>query len=157
MAILQIIDPNFKPFKALPYTFKKLSSDLGESVYTFGFPRDIPVYTRGYLSAKYGISPSGEVDTTAYQVDISVNPGNSGGPLLDNQGNVIGVISGKQLKSDGASFATKSNYLLQAIKEIPEDSLDKKLILNKKNTLNGLMPKEQIKKIQDYIFMVKTY
>jgi serine protease Do len=157
IAVLQITDPDFISFKSLPYTFKKLSSDLGEDVYTIGFPRDIPVYTEGYLSAKNGITQVGEIDTTAYQVDISVNPGNSGGPLLDYSGNIIGVISGKQLKSDGVSFAIKSNYLMKVIKDIPSDSLNKKLVLNRKNSLSGLNRKEQIKKMQKYIFMVKVY
>ncbi|TZF83894.1 trypsin-like peptidase domain-containing protein [Pedobacter sp. BS3] len=153
IAILQIIDPAFKAYRSLPYTIKRSSSDLGENVYTIGFPRDEPVLGIGYLSSRTGYSG----DTTAYQVSIPVNPGNSGGPLLDNRGNVIGIISGKQTQTDGAAFAIKSSYLLKAIQNIPQDSLKEKLSLSKKNTLAGLSRTDQIRKMQDYIFMVKVY
>jgi serine protease Do len=58
--------------------------------------------------------------------------------LLDDKGNVIGVINGKQTQTSGAAFAVKSNYLLKAIQNIPADSLSKSLNLNTKNTLAGL-------------------
>ncbi|MFM6976442.1 MAG: trypsin-like peptidase domain-containing protein [Sphingobacteriaceae bacterium] len=153
IAVLQIIDPDFETLGRLPYTFKKSNSDLGEDVFTIGFPRDEPVYGKGYLSSRTGF----DGDTVAYQVSIPVNPGNSGGPLLDNRGNVIGIISGKQTRADGAAFAIKSNYLLKSLNQIPEKDLDRELSINKKNTIAGLNRKDQIKKIQDYIFMVRVY
>ncbi len=153
IAVLKVTDPGFKSLKPLPYGFKRSIADLGEDVFTYGFPKDDPVYTKGYLSSKTGHSG----DTTEYQVDISVNPGSSGGPLLDSKGNIIGVIKGKSSNTDGASFAIKSGYLLEAIESIPKESLDKKLILNSKNTLANLSRKDQIKKIQNYIYMVKVY
>ena len=153
IAVLQVVDPEFIGFGKLPYAFKKSGSDLGEDVFTIGFPRDEPVYGKGYLSSKTGF----DGDTVAYQVSIPVNPGNSGGPLLDDRGNVIGIISGKQTRTDGAAFAVKSNFLLKTLKEIPEEDLDKALNINKKNSIAGLNRKEQIKKIQDYVFMVRVY
>lgn len=153
IAVLQITDPDFTNFAPLPYTFKKSSADLGEDVFTIGFPRDSSVYNKGYVSALTGYAD----DTTAYQVDISVNPGNSGGPLLNNKGNIIGIIKGKQTQSDGVAFATKSDYLLESIQNIPQDSFINKLGVNKKNALLGLRRTDQIKKLKDYVFMVKVY
>lgn len=153
IAVLQIVDPEFKGFDPLPYTFKKTAADLGEDVFTIGFPRDSSVYNKGYLSALTGYAD----DTTAYQVDISVNPGNSGGPLINNKGNIIGIIKGKQTQSDGVAFATKSDYLLKSIETIPQDTLTNKLGVNKKNGLVGLRRTDQIRKLKDYIFMVKVY
>jgi len=153
IAVLQITDSAFKSLSTLPYTFKKAGSDLGEDVYTIGFPRDDQVVNRGYLSSLTGYAG----DTVAYQVDISVNPGNSGGPLLDSKGNVVGIINAKQTQTEGAAFAIKSNYILQSIGAIPQDSLDTKLIINKKNSLAGLSRTDQIKKMKSYIFMVKVY
>ncbi|HCN84616.1 MAG TPA: serine protease [Sphingobacteriaceae bacterium] len=155
IAILLITDKSFKPFNSLPYSIKKSPSDVGEGVYTIGFPRDVPVYNEGYLSAQTGYR-DGMSDTTTYQVAIPVNPGNSGGPLMDNKGNIIGIVSAKQTLVDGATFAIKSKYLLKSI-QITRDSLDQKLILSKKNSLAGLSRREQFKKMQDYIFIVKTY
>jgi len=153
LAVLQISDPSFENLATLPYTFKKSASDVGEDVFTIGFPRDEQVLGKGYVSAKNGFAG----DTVAYQVSIPVNPGNSGGPLLDNRGNVIGIINGKQALLDGAAFAIKSSYILRSIDAIPQDSLDEKLVLNKRNSLAGLSRKDQFKKLEPYIYMVKVY
>lgn len=154
IAVLQITDPEFKHLASLPYTFKKSTSDVGEDVYTIGFPRDDQVYGEGYVSSRSGYSG----DTIAYQVSIPVNPGNSGGPLLDNRGNIVGIINGKQTLADGAAFAIKSSYVLKSLEAIPQDSLDEKLSLNKRNnSLAGLSRKDQFKKMQPFIFMVKVY
>jgi len=153
LAILQITDPGFQDLAALPYTFKKAASDVGEDVFTIGFPRDDQVYGKGYVSSRNGYAG----DTIAYQVSIPVNPGNSGGPLLDNRGNIIGIINSKQPLADGAAFAIKSNYILKSIEAIPQDSLDKKLILNKRNSLSALSRKDQFKRMEPFIFMVKVY
>jgi S1-C subfamily serine protease len=153
IAVLQIKDTTFKNLAAVPYTFKKTNSDLGEDVYTIGYPKDDVVYGKGYLSSSTGFGG----DSIAYQISIPVNPGNSGGPLMDSRGNVIGIVSGKQTQADGAAFAVKSDFLMRAVSNIPQDSLKQKITINKKNTLAGLNRTQQIKKMQDYIFMVKVY
>lgn len=153
IAILQINDPAFKDLGNVPYNFKKTLSDLGEEVYTFGYPSGEENFGPGSLTARNGHSG----DTTEYQVSIPVNPGNSGGPLLDNRGNVIGIISGRQPDMAGAGFAKKSAYLLKAIQNIPPDSLSKDLTISTKNTLAGLSRPQQLKKLKNYVFMVKAY
>jgi serine protease Do len=153
IAILEINDPAFKNLGSVPYNFKRSSTDLGENVYTFGYPGGEVVFGPGALTSATGY----QGDTTEYQVSIPVNPGNSGGPLLDDKGNVIGIINGKQTQVSGAAFAVKSAYLLKAIQNIPSDSLSKSLTLNTKNTLAGLSRKQQLKKLKDYVFMVKVY
>lgn len=153
LAILYINDHNFKSLKSVPYTFKKLKSDLGEDIFTLGFPRDEAVYGQGYLSSNTGYAG----DTIAYQISIPVNPGNSGGPVLDNSGNVIGIISGKQKGIDGAAFAIKTKELLETLNRIPAESLKGNIVLNNKNTLGNLGRTEQIKRLEDYVYIVKVY
>ncbi len=153
IALLHINDTAFRRLRQTPYTFKEADAELGEEVFTLGFPRDEPVYGQGYLSSRTGYLG----DTTAYQISIPLNPGNSGGPLLDYNGNVIGIIRGKQTGLDGASFAIKTDALLRCIEAIPADSLAHPLVLNRKNALATLSRTEQVKRIQDYVFMVKTY
>ncbi|GGC24748.1 hypothetical protein GCM10011386_15910 [Parapedobacter defluvii] len=153
LAMLHISDSTFKTLKNTPYTFKEADSELGEDVYTIGFPRDEVVYGQGYLSSRTGYAG----DTTAYQLSIPVNPGNSGGPVMDSRGQVIGIISGKQTGIDGASFAIKTEALLKSISAIPMDSLESRLTINRKNSLSGLKRTDQIKKIQDYVYLVKVY
>lgn len=153
LAILRITDSTFKHLSAVPYAFKRSKADLGEAVFTLGYPKDSVVLGMGYLSSYTGF----DNDSLAYQVAVPVNPGNSGGPLLDNHGNVIGIIKGKQTQVDGAAFATKSNYLMKAIQAIPADSLGKRISLNSKNSLSKLSREQQIKKVKNYVFMVKGY
>ncbi len=153
LAILHISDSTFAKSASIPYTFRKQGMDLGEDIFTIGYPRDEAVYGEGYLSSATGYSG----DTTAYQISIPVNPGNSGGPVLDRNGNIIGIISGKQKGIDGAAFAIKTKALVETLNRIPKENLKGNIILNSKNSLSTLPRTEQIKKLQDYIYMVKVY
>lgn len=154
LAILRITDSTFQGMKAIPYAFKEQASELGEDVYTLGFPRDESVYGQGYLSSMSGYSG----DTSAYQISIPLNPGNSGGPLLDSRGHIIGIISGKQAGYDGTAFAIKTKILTETLSQIPADSLENPLLLPKnRSQLAGLPRTEQIKRIQDYVYIVKVY
>jgi serine protease Do len=151
IAILEIKDPSFKTFGAIPYTFKKAETDIGENVFTIGYPRDAMVLGPGFLTASTGFKG----DTTQYQVSTPVDYGNSGGPLLDSRGNLIGIINAKETHIDGTAFAVKSSYLLKAIQDIP-DSLKGSININSKNTLATLNRVQQIKKLQNYVFMIKV-
>jgi serine protease Do len=153
LAVLLINDPSFKTLGAIPYAFKKAETDIGENVFTIGYPRDAIVLGPGYLTASTGFRG----DTTQYQISTPVDFGNSGGPLLDSKGNVIGIINAKQTHVEGAAFAIKTSYLLKAIKEIPSDSLTRTLNMNSKNVLAGLTRVQQIKKLEGYVFMVRVY
>ncbi|MCY7356759.1 MAG: serine protease [Rudanella sp.] len=155
LAILNIADDStFRPGKTVPYGFDPRPSDLGERVFTLGYPRDEIVYGEGYLSSGTGYRN----DSTSYQVAISVNPGNSGGPLLDEKGNVVGIITGKQVATEGASFAIKTDYLYRAIESIPNDSLKgQPLKLSRRSTLNRLPRTQQVKRVQQNVFMVKVF
>ncbi|TXK52103.1 trypsin-like peptidase domain-containing protein [Pontibacter qinzhouensis] len=152
LAILKIEDPTFEGFGKLPYTFKTTESDLGEKVFTLGYPREDIVFGEGSLSSSSGF----EGDTTAYQISIPLNPGNSGGPLLDDKGHLIGIISGKQAGQEGAAFAVKSAYLLKVLGDMPgSDSTE--IALPRYNHLTGNSRTNQLKKLKDYVFVVKVY
>lgn len=153
IAILKINDLAFQNLGTLPYTIKRSIASIGEPVYTLGYPKDDVVLGDGYVSSKTGING----DSIAYQVAIPVNPGNSGGPLLDNNGSIVGVINGKEQKADGAAFAVKSKYIMEALNAIPQDSLSKRLAYGKRSSLQGLKRNKQIEKVQDYVFMIKVY
>jgi S1-C subfamily serine protease len=153
LALLKIQDPGFQPPKRLPFALSTREADLAQSVYTLGYPGDDLVYNDGSISSHRGF----DGDTSAYRISIPVNPGNSGGPLLDESGNLIGVISGKNTAAEGASFAVKAKYLMKMIEEIPTDSLPAPVMLPRKNYVKEFDRPTQIKRLQSVVFNVKVY
>ena len=153
LAILRIKDHGFAGFGRLPYTFKAGQAELGERVYTLGYPREEVVYGEGALSARSGFGG----DTAFYQVSIPVNPGNSGGPLLDERGNLIGVVSGRQSDAQSAAFATKSSLLLRLVDSLAKQQPAAPYRLPRTNRLAGTPRPQQIKKLQDFVFVVKVF
>lgn len=107
------------------------SVQVGDSVYAIGNPYGLDeTLTKGIVSAldrEIG-APNGAPIKGAIQTDAALNPGNSGGPLLNAQGEVIGVNSqiasdassagGGQPGSTGVGFAISSNTVSEVIKTI---------------------------------------
>ena len=154
LAILRITDKKFNGFGRLPYAIKSGQADLGERVFTLGYPREDVVYGEGALSARSGF----EGDTAFYQISIPVNPGNSGGPLLDERGNLIGVVSGRQNDAQSAAFATKSSYLVRLVDSLAATAkADAPYHLPRYGQLAGSGRPQQLKRLRDYVFVVKVY
>ncbi len=155
LAILKIVNSDLVAKWRVPFSIKEKNADVGEKVFTLGYPRNEIVYGDGSLSSLSGYSN----DKRMYQISIPVNPGNSGGPLLDENANVIGVIRGKISGEEGTGFAIKSNEILKAISELESDSLKQELFSqNKRNqNIKNLKRSEQIKLINPYVFNVLVY
>ena len=153
LAILRITDKKFNGFGRLPYAIKPGQANLGERVFTLGYPREDVVFGEGALSARSGF----EGDTAFYQVSIPVNPGNSGGPLLDERGNLIGVVSGRQNDAQGAAFATKSSYLVRLVDSLDAAKPSTPYHLPRYGQLAGSGRPQQVKKLQEYVFVVKVF
>lgn len=152
IAILKIEDADWKPTGNLPYSIRKTTVDLGEEIFTLGFPRNEVVYNRGYMSARSGYND----DTLSIQIAISANPGNSGGPLLDRNGDIIGILSTRDKQANEVVFASKAININKAIEELKKDS-SLTIKLPTSSNLKGVDRVQQIKKIQDCVFMVKGY
>ncbi|GAB3827544.1 trypsin-like peptidase domain-containing protein [Hymenobacter jeollabukensis] len=153
LTIMRVIDRNFHGFGRLPYTVKRRQAELGEKIYTLGYPREDQVYNDGSLSARSGF----EGDTGFYQISIPVNPGNSGGPVLDDRGNLIGVISSRQMDVLSTAFATKSSYLARLVDSLSAAPHPHTYNLPKQNQLVGQTRPQQIRKLQDFVFVVKVF
>jgi S1-C subfamily serine protease len=153
LAILRIEDKDWKNRGQLPYGIRKNSTDLGEELFTLGYPRNSIVYNRGYLSAMSGYND----DSLSIQLSISVNPGNSGGPVLDRNGNIVGILSTRDRQANDVVFATKAVNINRAIEELKKSDEYKDLQTPGKSVVKSLDRVDQIKKIQDCVFMVKVY
>jgi serine protease Do len=152
VAIIKIDDPKFKSFGSLPYGIRKTTSEIAEPIFTLGFPRDEIVYGEGYLSARTGYLG----DTLSCQIAVPANPGNSGGPVFNHEGDVIGILTGKQAEADDVVFAIQSKYIYQAVDNVKKNPIYQNVkITSKTNNLSGLTKQQQVKKIEDCVFMVK--
>jgi S1-C subfamily serine protease len=89
---------------------------VGADVYAIGTPRDINLgqtITKGIISAKR------VMDGKIYiQSDASVNEGNSGGALINKEGELIGIVNSKLIGVgvEGVSFAIPAFYIEEALK-----------------------------------------
>ncbi|MCL2727222.1 MAG: serine protease [Bacteroidales bacterium] len=127
LAILQIRDPLFVPFSTpVPYVIKPTTANVGDECFTVGFPRIMrgmgtePKLTNGIISSRTGARNL----ITRYQMTTPIQSGNSGGPLFDRSGNVIGVVSNKNTLAEveNVAYAVKSNYLMNLIETLPSDA-----------------------------------
>lgn len=153
LAILKIQDADFKPVSQLPYSIRNSGVELGEAIFTLGYPRDEIVYNEGYTSAKTGFNG----DTITCQIAVSANPGNSGGPVLNKNGEVVGVVSASQTTAEGVVFAIKSRNIYDALDQLKQDTSFAKAKLPTSSSLRGMDRVQQIKHIQECVFMVKTF
>ncbi len=153
LAVLKISDKDWKPKGNLPYGIRKSTAELGEELFTLGYPRNEIVYNRGYLSASSGYNN----DSLSIQLSISANPGNSGGPVLDKNGNIIGILSTRDRQANDVVFATKAININRAIEELRKDTAFRNLTVPGTYNTRSLDRVDQIKKLQDCVFMVKVY
>jgi S1-C subfamily serine protease len=104
---------------------------LGATVATIGFPNTemqgfSPKLTKGEISSLAGLRD----DPKYFQISAAVQPGNSGGPLFDSFGNVVGVVTAKINQkaaiaktgtiAENVNFAVKSGHLLAFLESSPE-------------------------------------
>ena len=90
---------------------------VGEKTIALGNPLGLSFsVTEGIVSA---LNRAGPNDLKAYiQIDTPLNPGNSGGPLVNKQGKVIGINNFKLQNSENLGFALESNYAVESINNI---------------------------------------
>lgn len=126
IAIIQIVDTVFKPFNKIPYNISE-QVNLGAKVFTIGYPLTSVMgenikFTEGSLSSKSGFQD----DIRFFQISVPIQPGNSGGPLFNSKGQVIGIITaklnGKAIETDiqNVNYAMKCDYLLNVLKMLPK-------------------------------------
>lgn len=123
IAILQIVDP-----PAEIYPIELGSSDslrVGQRVYALGNPFGLErTITTGIISALNRTLPSqvkGRELKSIIQTDAALNPGNSGGPLLDTSGRLIGMnvaIATKSGQNAGLGFAIPINRIARFVPEL---------------------------------------
>ncbi|MEQ9308833.1 MAG: serine protease [Balneolaceae bacterium] len=150
LAILKLdIDEGIIPY--ISFNLEESLSKLGKEVYALGYPLrntmgDEIKLTNGVISSKTGFRGN----VTLYQISVPIQPGNSGGPLFDSDGNIIGIISSKHPTAYDVSYAIKARYLQNLLDLLPENSVT----LNKPSF--GELPLlEKIEEISSFVYIIE--
>jgi S1-C subfamily serine protease len=108
LALIKIDAPNLTPVTLSD----SRNLVVGQRVYAIGNPFGLNgTMTRGIISAIRSIrSPNGSPIEDAIQTDAAVNPGNSGGPLLNSRGEVIGITT--MIASNGADQSSGIGFAI---------------------------------------------
>lgn len=138
------------PEKPLPYSIKTFTSDVGEDVWVLGYPLtstmgDEIKLTTGVISSRSGYEGS----VSMYQISAPAQPGNSGGPVFDKDGNLIAIICSKHTGAENATYAIKASCL----RNLVENSIDHD-ILPHTNSLSGKELTEKVKEVKGFVFYI---
>jgi serine protease Do len=153
IAILKIVDKTFKSPATIPYSIKKSASAIAEPIFSLGYPTKDIVYGEGYLAKETGFRG----DTMAVQISINANSGNSGSPIINRKGEIIGVLNARQTTAEGAVFAIQSRYIYDALNQLQKsDTAYKNVKLPVASSIKSIERTKQVAKITDYVYMVKV-
>lgn len=153
LAIIKVQDDNFKPLLSIDYSFiESGAADVGASVFTIGFPYALSgmgkdaKFTDGKISAKTGYNGA----INSYQTSVPIQPGNSGGPLFNDKGQLIGIMNSIIQSADNVSYAIKINYIKNLVELLP----DGPPFPNSKKLFTS-STEERVKVITQYVVLIK--
>lgn len=151
LAIIKIDDGRFTGFGTIPYRVKTNTSEVGEDIFVLGYPLtstmgDEIKLTTGVVSSKTGF----QGDVSLYQISAPIQPGNSGGPLFDGNGNLIGIVNAKHQGAENVGYAIKASYLRNLMESVTSQN-----ILPMNNSLSGMALTGKVKTIKNFVFMIK--
>ena len=136
------------------YGFTVADAPAGSSVFALGYPMrasmgDEIKLTNGIISALSGF----QGNPSEYQTTASVSPGNSGGPLFNEQGNVIGINSSVHLMANNAYYAIKIKYVLELIKnsELKINTPSSRITIWGRNLVDNVAA------VKNFVYMIEAY
>lgn len=151
LALLKVDDALFNGFGTIPYAVKSTMAEVGEEVFVLGYPMtqymgsEIKL-TNGLISSRSGF----QGDISTYQISAPVQPGNSGGPLFDKKGNIVGVVNAGIPGAENVGYAIKVSYMNNLIETAVSTS-----ILPKLNQLTNLTLSQQVSKVKDFVYYIE--
>jgi S1-C subfamily serine protease len=142
-------------FETPPYSIESSKeTKTASDVFALGYPmkdmmgKEIKI-TTGIINSASGYKGS----ISEFQISASVQPGNSGGPLFDESGNVVGVVSAK-IKSkevDNVGYAIKSDYLTFFLEQIGGISFKKEAEKFEETDLSS-----KVKRTSNFVYIIET-
>lgn len=151
IAIVKITDDRFNGFGVTPYSVSSRMADVGEDVFVLGYPltqalgNEIKL-TNGIISSRTGY----QGDVACYQMSAPVQPGNSGGPMFDSKGNVIGIVVAGVPGAENVGYAIKTSYLKNLI-----ESAGLNIQFPSNNTISALSLAEKVKRVKNFVYYIE--
>ena len=151
LAIIKITDNLFTPFSYIPFKINYSDLKVGSSVFALGYPyasiigEDIR-FNEGTISSRTGF----QGNQSTYQMSVPIQPGNSGSPLFDKNGNLAGLVYANLKLTDNISYAIKSKIIIEFINKVPYD-----IKIPNNNTIHNLELTSKINVLQDYVPIIK--
>jgi len=134
----------------IPYSVNTTTSDVGEEVFVLGYPLTATMgdeikLTTGVISSKSGF----QGDISQYQISAPIQPGNSGGPLFDSKGNIIGIVSAKHAGAENVGYAIKTSYLKTLVESVTSTN-----VLPQANRIATQNLSGKVKAVKNYIYYI---
>ena len=157
LAVLKV-NSNLGP---IPYLIENEVAKVATEVFALGYPLratmgDEIKFSKGDISSRSGFKG----DITNYQHSAPIQPGNSGGPLFNNNGSLIGIINAKHSDADNVSYAIKSKYLLNLLSESDElielPSKSNQIYRDFDNYLKSNELPDLVSKYKNYVYIIET-
>lgn len=137
---------------SIPYSVRTVTADVGEEIFVLGYPMtstlgDEIKLTKGIINSKTGYMG----DVSLYQISASLHGGNSGGPVFDENGNVIAIAVAHldRTTTENVNYAIKASYLRNLMESVISED-----VLPKTNTISSLKLSEQTKAIKNYVYYI---
>jgi S1-C subfamily serine protease len=135
----------------IPYSIKTTTSDVGEEIFVLGYPLTATMgdeikLTTGVISSKSGF----QGDISQYQISAPIQPGNSGGPLFDSKGNIIGIVSAKHAGAENVGYAIKTSYLKTLVESVTSTN-----VLPQANRIATQNLSGKVKAVKNYVYYIK--
>ncbi|HRA60820.1 MAG TPA: trypsin-like peptidase domain-containing protein [Bacteroidia bacterium] len=157
VALLKIEDEDFKGLSEIPYSLNE-KAEIGEKAFTIGYPLNDVMgsnykVTDGIVSSISGIDD----DMRYYQISVPLQPGNSGGPLFNSSGDVIGITSARLnsktlgTEVENVNYAIKISYLLNLYNMLPNSEQ-----LNTTASKSTKELQDQVKILRNYVCLIKV-
>jgi serine protease Do len=157
VALLQISSPT----AAVPIKPSR-SVKLGQQVFTLGYP-NVQIQGTNLKMTEGSISSTGGIqdDSRQWQISVPVQPGNSGGPLFDEYGNVFGIVVSKlnaiKIAKYTGDLPQNINYAVESAYAMPllEPYVDR--LIKENPTTSSSKTEEVVDKVKDAVVLIICY
>ena len=154
LALVRISDNSFKGFGRIPYNVEIDQASVGKEVFALGYPLkallgDELKFTNGRISARSGA----QGDISKYQMTVPLQPGNSGGPVFDFDGNLVGIAQGgiKYDVAENVAYCVKTTYVKSLVESLPD-----KFSLPNDRRNRGEDIEDIIKEVAPYVTLIRV-